>query len=67
MTLLHTSTVHQPDGLIEVNVYIDRKEYTYILNSKFALRQFEKFYKRTGTHGKALAILNKFKVKEDKE
>ena len=64
MNLLLLSTAKQIDGLIEVQILIQNKknkEYTYYLNSEYALRQFQRHYK-FGNYGKALEVLRKFNV-----
>lgn len=69
MHLIHEATVRQPDGIIEISLYIvnDKiRPYTYRLTSEWAAKRFEFYYKKgKGLHGCALAILNKFKIKED--
>lgn len=52
------------DGRIEIEVDIINKmtkRYTYILNSRYAHGKFQMHY-NVGRHGRALAILNKFKL-----
>lgn len=66
MKLRHDATIYHSDGTIDLTVtVIDKvtKTYTYILTSEYAVEQFMKFYKRYSTHGKAIAVLNKFKEK----
>lgn len=74
MHLIHLSTVKQPDGIIEVEIIIvdpenqRKKTYTYYLGSEFAYHKFYNLYKKgRKLHGYALAQLNKFKIKEEKE
>lgn len=68
MYLIHESTIKNYDGTIEIALYIvnDKvaKKYTYVLSSEWAARQFHRLYRRKSTHGKALSVLNKFKIKE---
>ena len=72
MYLIHEATPKHPDGVIDVHVQIvnknKRKGYVYSLSSEWAVRRFH-FYYRKGRrfHGLALAILNKFKLKGEKE
>ena len=47
---------------ITVSVLIDSKPYEYVLESEYALRVFERLY-RKGYFGRALAVLKKFEVK----
>ena len=66
MRLFHEYTVFHNDGLIEVTVVIwngdSRKRYTYLLNSRYAFDKFVTWVRKVKTQGKALAVLNKFKV-----
>lgn len=66
MTLLHLSTIRQPDGLFEIDILIDRRQYTYYISSSSVVDRFMTAYKRKATHGKAVAILNKFKLERIK-
>jgi len=72
MYLIHESTVRWPEGLIDISVIIvnddkSSKSYTYHLSSEWASRRFDTLYhKGRAVHGKALAVLNKFKIKEEK-
>jgi len=60
LTLLaHTRT---PEGLFNIDLRIDKKRYTYILNSEYFLRKFLQLYKRKVIHGRAIAFLNKNKT-----
>lgn len=68
MYLIHESTIKNYDGTIEISLYIvneKARKYTYVLSSEYAARQFHRLYRRKSTHGKALTILNKFKIKEN--
>jgi len=69
MYLQHHSTIVQPDGVIEIEVAIIepvKKKfgvYKYYLGSEFAARKFHSLYKvGRSAHGRALAVLNKFKI-----
>jgi hypothetical protein len=59
------------DGIIDIEIYIIEekktcRKYTYHLQSEYAARKFHQFYsKGRKFHSKALAILNKFKIKEN--
>jgi hypothetical protein len=69
MYLIHESTVKTLEGVYEVTVHIvkdtDRKRYTYVISSEYAVRRFHHLYRKSrNLHGRALAILNKFKEKE---
>lgn len=67
MKIIHQATIKNVDGVIDIDIYIvnDKiKRYIYNLKSEYAVRKFHALY-RKGFHGKALAILNKFKIKED--
>lgn len=70
MYLRHLSTVKE-NGVIEIEVAVINdeerkfKKYTYVLASQYAAEKFHSLYRRgKSCHGKALAILNKFKIKE---
>jgi hypothetical protein len=69
MYLIHKSSVKNPDGVVDIEVLIVNKEikkYTYHLSSEWAARKFHHLYRKgKATHGKALAVLNKFKIKEE--
>lgn len=71
MYLIHLSTVKTNFGIYEITVVIVKENkkhiYTYLINSEFHSREFDKLYKRKRTHGKALAILNKYKIKNKEE
>ena len=68
MYIIHEATIKQMNGIIEISVIIINKvarTYTYALPSQFAVDQFEYLYRKgRKLHGRALAILNKFKLKE---
>ncbi len=71
MKLLHEATIKNTDGTIEITIWILNPEaekkcrqYTYVVNSEWVAKKFLSLYKRKATHGKALALLNKFKIKE---
>lgn len=71
MYLIHRGTIKNTDGVIDVEVSIvkDKKvnTYNYHLSSDHAAEKFHAFYRKgRDFHGKALAILNKFKIKEEK-
>jgi hypothetical protein len=60
------------DGVILIDLFIVNenraRKYTYYLQSQFAVEKFEKLYmKGRKFHGKALAVLNQFKIKPEKE
>lgn len=67
MYLIHKSTIEHPDGTFEIELLVVKKDkinkYTYTLASEYATRKFHQLYRRRETHGKALALLNKFKIK----
>ena len=70
MYLIHESTIKTESGVYEVTVYIVNqyipKKYTYLIDSEYAVRKFETIYRSSKKlHGHALALLNKFKVKEE--
>ena len=68
MYLVHKSTIKNTDGVIDIDICIvddlKFKKYTYHLGSEYAARKFHTLY-RKGHHGRALVILNKFKIKEE--
>jgi hypothetical protein len=68
MKIIHRSTIKNVDGVIDIDICIvddlKFKEYTYRLNSEYAARKFHSLY-RKGYHGRAMVILNKFKIKEE--
>jgi hypothetical protein len=61
LTLCLTSEVEDFFGVIEVCVLLNGKEYTYPINSKFALEKFKKLLGKNQP-GKALDVLKKFKL-----
>jgi hypothetical protein len=65
MKLQHEMTIKNNDGLFEISVIIDGKPYTYPINSEKAVRLFNFYYRNKATHGNAIAVLNKFKIKEE--
>lgn len=77
MYLSHESTILNENGVYEITVYVigDAKttkevrirKYTYLINSEFAARKFLTLYRKKSLHGHALALLNQFKIKEEKE
>jgi len=71
MYLILESTIKQIDGVIDICIVIvepeksRKKSYTYHLSSEYAVRKFSALYRKGRKfHGKALAVLNKFKIKE---
>lgn len=55
------------DGTFSINVSIDNSQkYTYSLASKFDVDRFLHQY-NAGRHGRALTILNKYKISTIKE
>ena len=71
MYIIHEATIKQPNGIFDVCVVVidkDKKHtYTYPLTSEKDVRSFEFLYKKGRTfHGKALVLLNKNKLKEEK-
>jgi len=71
MYLQHISTINDFE-VIEIDLFIVNakkfKRYRYYLRSKFAAEQFHLLYRRGRKfHGKALTVLNKFKIKEERE
>ena len=69
MHLIHEATIKNPDGVIDIHLYIVNdhiKKYTYHLESEFAARQFHFLYRKgKGMHGAALKILNRFKIRKE--
>jgi len=69
MKIIHQATIKNCDGVIDIDILIvddlKFKKYTYHLNSEYAARKFH-MLRRKGYHGRALEVLNKFKIKEDK-
>lgn len=53
-------------GLYYLTVLINRKEYTYQLDSEFGVREFKRHMKRS-RFGKAIQVLRKFKIGGDDE
>ena len=68
MHLIHEATVKNPNGVIDIHLYIvnDKiRRYVYHLSSEWAARKFFFYYKKgRRLHGTALSYLNKFKIKE---
>ena len=68
MKIIHRSTIKNVDGVIDIEILIvddlKFKKYTYHLNSEYAARKFHTL-RRKGYHGRALNVLNKFKIKEE--
>lgn len=67
MHLLHNATIDQ-GGIIDIDIYIiddaKQKRYVYRLDSEYAARRFHQLYRKgKACHGRALAVLNKFKIK----
>lgn len=66
MYLIHLSTVKQINGVYAVDVVIVNKKpknYSYQVSSEYAVRKFETLFKKgKEVHGRALAVLNKFKI-----
>ena len=69
MHIQHNATIKNMDGVVDVDIYIinnTAKRYVYHLSSEFAAEKFHKLYRKGKLfHGKALAILNQFKIKEE--
>jgi len=70
MKIIHRSTIKNVDGVIDIDICIvddlKFKKYTYHLGSEYAARKFHKLYRKSrSTHGKALAVLNKFKIRQE--
>jgi len=67
LKLIEECAIKNYDGTISIGVIIIKgkfkKFYEYILPSIYSYELFKKSYKRIKTHGKALNILNKFKIK----
>lgn len=53
-------------GVWEITISIRKTTYVYVLNSEFAVKQFENHYNK-GHYGKALSVLNTFKIKPMRE
>ena len=70
MYLVHKSTIKNTDGVIDIDLLVvdgmKINSYTYHLSSDWAAEKFHKLY-RKGHHGRALVILNKFKIKEERK
>ena len=66
MNLILTSIINHYDGLYDVTVNIDGKDYTYHLKYQQDIDKFNKYYNR-GYKGKALNVLRKNNVKEADE
>lgn len=69
MHIQHNATIDNRDGIIDVDIFIvndgKSKRYIYHLQSEFAVRKFDRLYRKGKPfHGKALNILNQFKIKE---
>ena len=68
MHLFHNATIDQ-GGVIDIDIDIindtkQRKRYVYHLNSEYAVRKFCNLYRKgKSCHGRALAVLNQFKIK----
>ena len=67
MYLIHESTIKNPDGVIDVDFSIVNdqqvKSYRYHLRSEWAAEKFHRMYRKGRKfHGRALTILNKFKI-----
>jgi hypothetical protein len=68
MYLIHESSIKHTNGIIEISVVVvngkkDFKRYTYNLSSQKAAETFHLLYRKGNKcHGKALSILNKFKI-----
>lgn len=62
MKLLHLSTTKHVDGVYDIDVKIDQKVYTYHIASDYAVKRFEGYARRSATFGRAVAVLNKWKV-----
>jgi|GEM_PF-4064087 hypothetical protein len=60
MNLIHLGTTKNEFGLYEIKILIERKQYSYKLDSEYVVRKFEYFYKK-GWSGKALNLLKGFK------
>lgn len=70
LRLMEEYAINNYNGTISIGVIIIKgefkKSYEYILPSMYSYNLFKKFYMRIKTHGKALNILNKFKIREEK-
>jgi len=69
MRLRLESIIKLESGLHEVSVWIiedfKMRKYVYLVPSEFQVRKFNALYKRgKRVHGKALALLNKHKIKK---
>ena len=69
MYLQHIGTIKNTDGIIDIEISIVKgnkaKNYNYHLPSEYAAEKFHILYRKgRDFHGKALTILNKFKIKE---
>lgn len=69
MYLRHNATIQNMDGVVDIDLFIvnenTAKRYVYHLSSEFAAEKFQKLYnKGKRYHGKALTVLNQFKIKE---
>lgn len=63
LTFILTSKVRDFNGVWEVTVLIKDKQYTYPINSTWAVEEVERLlYKRR--YGKALQVLKQFTTKE---
>lgn len=62
LTLCLISKIKDYFGLWEVNILINKKEYTFLIPSEYAVEKFERMSKRFP--GRALNLLKKFNVKE---
>jgi hypothetical protein len=70
MYLVHKSTIKNTDGVIDIDLLVvdgmKINSYTYHLSSDWAAEKFHKLYRKSrSTHGKALAVLNKFKIRQE--
>jgi hypothetical protein len=72
MYLIHESTIKNTDGTIEITVIAvnsdnnSMRKYVYNIASEYAADKFHNMYRRgKKLHGKALAILNKYKIKTE--
>ena len=71
MKLILESCIKNPDGIIDISVFIQNekvevpKRYTYHLNSEYQARRFNTLYQKgTKTHGRALQILKQWNIRE---
>ena len=62
MELRHLSTIRGADGMYDVDVSIGGKVYTYHIASSYAISLFMAHYGRIERHGRAIAVLNRYKV-----